>query len=255
MDPSKPAKAGEPAALQRRFWNRWNARTRERAVESIAREQRDVVVEKLEELNRTDLDLIDVGCGAGWLCPSLEPFGHVTATDLSDEVLERASERHPEVAFIAGDFMKLDLEPESFDAAVSLEVLAHVPDQPGFIAKLAKLLRPGGVLTLTTQNRPIVETCDWVEPRQPGQLRSWVDKRELHALLEPHFEIDDLYSISPVGRRGVQRILNSAKLNKAIELFFGRAFERLKGRMGLGWTLVAHARKPEDGSITAGAPR
>ncbi|MAS15425.1 class I SAM-dependent methyltransferase (plasmid) [Nitratireductor rhodophyticola] len=55
-----------------------------------------------------NLDILEVGCGSGWLCPRLLPYGRVTGTDLSDAVVERARRRPPEVAFVPGDFMDLD---------------------------------------------------------------------------------------------------------------------------------------------------
>ena len=102
--------------LQRDYWDAWNASNREQRLSEVSLDQRDIVLRWLHELDRTDLDLIEVGFGAGWLCPSLKPFGRVTATDLSPHVLGRASQRVPDVRFIAGDFMALDIEPASFDA-------------------------------------------------------------------------------------------------------------------------------------------
>lgn len=62
----------------------------------------------LTQLGRHDLDIIEVGCGAGWLCDRLTKFGRVTGTDLSHEVLARAANRWPSVNYVAGDFMQLD---------------------------------------------------------------------------------------------------------------------------------------------------
>ncbi|WP_206035696.1 hypothetical protein [Roseomonas sp. HF4] len=51
--------------LQRPFWNRWNAETREHAVDEMPARQRREVLEWLATRGRRDLDIIDVGCGAG----------------------------------------------------------------------------------------------------------------------------------------------------------------------------------------------
>jgi len=123
----------------------------------VSRDQKKVVLAWLTSIGRTDLDILDVGCGAGWLDPSLKQFGVVTATDLSADVLARVRTRIPQVNYIAGDFMKLPFEASSFDVAVSLEVLAHVADQTAFVAKINSLLRPGGWLMLATQNRSVLE--------------------------------------------------------------------------------------------------
>jgi ubiquinone/menaquinone biosynthesis C-methylase UbiE len=97
----------EPIELQRTYWNEWNASHREQRLSDVSLDQREIVLRWLGQLARTDLNVLEVGCGAGWLCPALKQFGRVTATDLSDEVLARARARVPDVRFIAGDFMEL----------------------------------------------------------------------------------------------------------------------------------------------------
>jgi 2-polyprenyl-3-methyl-5-hydroxy-6-metoxy-1,4-benzoquinol methylase len=166
-------------SLQQRFWNEWNATHREHNQHYVSIRQAEVVIGWLASLGRTDLDILEVGCGAGWLCPQLLPYGQVTGTDLSDEVLARAQQRAPEVAFVSGDFMGLDLGSGRFDVIVTLEVLSHVADQAAFVRKLASHLRPGGHLMLATQNRVVLERFNRIPPPAPGQLRRWFDKYEL----------------------------------------------------------------------------
>ncbi|WP_206035695.1 bifunctional 2-polyprenyl-6-hydroxyphenol methylase/3-demethylubiquinol 3-O-methyltransferase UbiG [Roseomonas sp. HF4] len=110
------------------------------------------------------------------------PFGRVTAADLSDQVLARAARRVPRARFVAGDFMTLEFGEAAYDVAGSLEVLAHVANQQAFLGRIARLLRPGGHLLLATQNRPILE-LNRIPLPAPGQLRKWMDRRELRQLL------------------------------------------------------------------------
>lgn len=229
--------------LQRDFWDGWNASHREHKLSDVSLDQRDAVVRWLSNLGRTDLNIIEVGCGAGWLCPSLKPFGQLTATDMTDQVLARASARFPDVHFVAGDFMALDFERESFDVVVSLEVLSHVADHAAFVQKLSTLLRPGGLLILATQNRPVLERFNTVEPQQPGQLRRWFDRDELSALLAPHFEIRELKTITPVASKGPLRLVAGQKTKRIFRLFVGRTVERALASAGLGWTLMTLAHK------------
>jgi 2-polyprenyl-3-methyl-5-hydroxy-6-metoxy-1,4-benzoquinol methylase len=229
--------------LQRDFWDAWNASNREQRLGDVSLDQRDMVVRWLSELRRTDLDIIEVGCGAGWLSPSLTPFGRLTATDMTERVLARASERFKDVRFVAGDFMALEFERESFDVVVSLEVLSHVADHAAFVRKLSTLLRPGGLLMLATQNRPVLERFNAVEPAKAGQLRRWFDRRELRSLLAPHFEIQELKTITPVASRGLLRLVAGQKAKRVIRLVAGRSVERALASAGLGWTLMTLARK------------
>ncbi|MBR0679043.1 class I SAM-dependent methyltransferase [Roseomonas eburnea] len=229
-------------ALQQGFWNRWNTETREQRRDEVSWRQQREVLGWLQALDRRDLDIIDVGCGAGWLTEHLLPFGRVTGTDLSDQVLARAATRIPQARFVPGDFMALDFGEAAFDVAVSLEVLSHVADQQGFLRRVARLLRPGGHLMLATQNRPILER-NRIPPPEPGQLRRWVDRRELRALLEPEFEVLRIHTVTPRADRGLLRIANSYKLNRMARLVAGDGFERLKERCGLGWTIMALGRR------------
>ncbi len=252
-----------PISLQQSFWNRWNASHREHSVDEIPRRQAEIVCGWLDSLGRQDLDIIDVGCGAGWLCRQLLRFGRVTGTDLSDEVLARAQERTPEVKLISGDFMHLDFGPNAFDVIVTLEVLSHVADPRAFLKKLASHLRPGGYLMLATQNRVVLQHLNFIPPPASGQLRRWVDRRELRDLLAPDFEVLELFSVTPrVGHGlGIRQWLAakrlrrpgpavadecSGKLRTAGQVDALRPRRRLTRyleALGLGWTLMALARK------------
>ena len=104
------------------------------------------------------LDLLDVGCGAGLLAEPLARLGaSVTGIDPSERAIE-AARRHAEAGGLdvryrpatAGQLLDEGLR---FDAVTALEVIEHVPDPEGFAYELASLLRPGGVLVLSTLNR------------------------------------------------------------------------------------------------------
>lgn len=231
-----------PIEVQQTYWNKWNAAKAERPLSDISQDQRDLVVQWLSRMGRTDLNILEVGCGAGWLCPSLKPFGRVTGTDLSDEVLGKLSERVPEVRFVAGDFLSVDFEEEKFDVIVTLETLSHISDHPAFMAKLASLLKPGGFLMLATQNRPVLEKHNIIQA-QAEQVRRWVDRDELVALLNPHFEIVSLKTISATANKGAYRLLLGQKPKQVIRAVFGRSIEDAMASAGLGWTLITLAQK------------
>lgn len=200
----------------------------------------------LAQRGSKDLDVLDVGCGAGWMCERMQPYGHITGIDFADEVLARTAARNPGLTLIGGDFMEHEFHEESYDVAVSLEVLSHVPDQAAFLAKVARLLRPGGYLMLATQNRPQLERNRLPAPL-PGQIRKWVDRNELAQLLAPQFVIEELFAITPQCNRGILRVLNSHKLNGLLAaLRLGsvtRTIKTMQERAWLGWTLMCLARK------------
>lgn len=239
-------RSDSPLSAQVEFWNEWNAATRESEIDRVSIEQANTVVAWIRKLGRDDLDMIDVGCGAGWLCSMLTQFGAVTGTDLSNQVLARAALRSPSVKFVSGDFMSLDLADEAYDVVACLEVLSHVKNQPDFIEKIASLLRPNGYLMLATQNRPQLER-NTIPPPNPGQIRQWVDRHELTELMTRHFEIEELFSITPIFNTGYLRYVNSRKLHLLLsKLGGGSAIDWLtktQEKSWLGWTLMTLARK------------
>jgi 2-polyprenyl-3-methyl-5-hydroxy-6-metoxy-1,4-benzoquinol methylase len=228
---------------QQAYWTSWNSSTREQRLTEISRDQREVVLAWLNGLARDGLDIAEVGCGAGWLCPSLLGFGKVTATDLCEDVIVRARLRHPQVAFIAGDFMELEFSDAAYDVVVSLEVLSHVADHSAFIAKIARMLRPGGTLILATQNRLTLERYNEVPPPGDGQLRRWFDREELSALLSAHFNVREIRAITPYSNKGLTRVIAGRIARKLMRMTPGRIVERALAPE-FGWTLMALAEKP-----------
>lgn len=221
------------------FWDDWNAHARQPSMlTDVSLDQRREILRWLRGLDLRDARILEVGCGTGWLCESLAAFGHVTGTDLSQKCLEEAARLLPQAEFVAGDFMELTFAPESYDVVVSLEVLAHVPDQRAFVEKIAGLLKPGGRLMLATQNKPMLQRWAVVAPQAPGQVRQWRDQAEIRALLEPHFAVEEMYTVTPIAHRLPLRLLTAKRVRALIP-----GLTRWEEKRGWGWTIMVLARK------------
>jgi methionine biosynthesis protein MetW len=97
--------------------------------------------------------LLDVGCGRGAVAALLSTrFRSVHGVDSDEEVLAEARRRGVSTQHVDLDRDSLPYEDGSFDAALCLEVIEHVLDPPRLVRELARILRPGGRLYLSTPN-------------------------------------------------------------------------------------------------------
>ncbi len=99
--------------------------------------------------------VLDIGCGAGLLSEALAKAGcEVLGLDASSEAIAaaraHAAGQGLPVTYRAGAAEEV---AETFPVITALEVVEHVADPGAFIATLAGLLAPGGLLFLSTLNR------------------------------------------------------------------------------------------------------
>jgi SAM-dependent methyltransferase len=111
--------------------------------------------------------VLDLGSGRGYWAGKAERAGaEVVAYDVKPDRVERARIRYPNVRFVLGSADDTGLADESVDVVLLLSVLEHTTDPEGVLAEIARVLRPGGRLALTT------DTFDY---------DGWRSDRERHA--------------------------------------------------------------------------
>jgi SAM-dependent methyltransferase len=101
--------------------------------------------------------LADVGCSSGYLLEDLRA-GHPDATligvDLVASGLRRAHALVPHARLAQADACALPLREESVDAALSANLLEHVPDDVRALAELRRVLRPGARAVVVVPSGP-----------------------------------------------------------------------------------------------------
>lgn len=241
----KSSRLDIPLDVQRKAWNKWNTDAREESPLSVTSQKEvEIIGHWIDQLKRKGLSILEVGCGTGWMSDILSTYGHVTGIDLADEVLERARQRLPHINFIAGSIFDVDLEPAQFDVIVTLDTLSHIADKPAFFERMSQLLNQDGCLIIATQNRPVFERSSDVGGPNDGEIRQWLNAKELKALLSPQFRTDQLVSVDPGGDQGFLRLVNSTKLNNLLSIFLsGKRIERLKEKALLGRELLVISYK------------
>jgi 2-polyprenyl-3-methyl-5-hydroxy-6-metoxy-1,4-benzoquinol methylase len=107
--------------------------------------------------------LLDVGCGPGWLTVQYAKAGaHVTAVDLTPRAVELTRQFLEFEGLTAtvreGNAEQLPFGDESFDVVVSSGVLHHTPDTPKAIGECWRVLRRGGDARLTFYYRGVLHS-------------------------------------------------------------------------------------------------
>jgi 2-polyprenyl-6-hydroxyphenyl methylase/3-demethylubiquinone-9 3-methyltransferase len=106
------------------------------------------------------LDFLDVGCGGGLVSVPMHFLGaNVTGIDPGIKNIEAAKayakRKDLPINFISATAEELEKTGAKFDVILAIEVIEHVANYKFFLKKLASMLKPNGVLIITTLNRTI----------------------------------------------------------------------------------------------------
>jgi 2-polyprenyl-3-methyl-5-hydroxy-6-metoxy-1,4-benzoquinol methylase len=185
-----PPPAQAPWDANARFWLR------------IIREHRDRYRTELTDpavLNATGditgLDVLDAGCGEGYMARELASRGarHVTGIDTSAE-MARAAEaaKVPGTSFTKGSVGDLPFTADSFDVILANHLLNDLPDIDGPIGEFARVLRPGGRLTALMLHPCFYERR--AERTQASRMLSAAEYFTPQRSVQQPFEVDGLTS-------------------------------------------------------------
>ncbi|HYI30389.1 MAG TPA: bifunctional 2-polyprenyl-6-hydroxyphenol methylase/3-demethylubiquinol 3-O-methyltransferase UbiG [Bradyrhizobium sp.] len=145
------------------------------------------------------LRILDIGCGAGLLCEPFTRLGaQVIGVDPSATNIA-AAKLHADKAHLSIDYRCTTVEEmdvrERFDIVLAMEVIEHVSDVGMFLNRCATVLKPGGMMVVSTLNRnwksfalAIVGAeyvLRWL-PRGTHDWRKFLKPSELAAGLRPY---------------------------------------------------------------------
>ena len=156
---------------------------------------------------REGIHVLDVACGTGVLFPDYLNRGvaSVTGIDISPEMAKIAQSKFPEVRVLCGDVETAQFEQE-FDAVMVYNAFPHFPDPAHLIEVLAKLVKPGGRLSVAHGMSRAALTDH--HKRASKVSIDLLEAGELTALFQPYFEVDlvisndRMYQVSGVRRDG-----------------------------------------------------
>ncbi len=123
------------------------------AVENYWFRRHEVVYQQLSGYC-TDRDVLEAGCGEGYGADLIASVAHsVTAVDYDATTVAHVQSRYPRVNVVAGNLAALPVPDGTVDVVVNFQVIEHLWDQAQFIAECRRVLRPGGLLLISTPNR------------------------------------------------------------------------------------------------------
>jgi SAM-dependent methyltransferase len=130
------------------------------------------------------LDVADIGCGAATQCMMWARLGHrVYGLDVNEPLVllgkQRVAEAKLDVELEVGTATKLSWASGSMDVCLLPELLEHVRDWRQVLAEAARILRPNGLLYISTTNRLCPFQSEFDLPLYswyPGPLKRYCER-------------------------------------------------------------------------------
>lgn len=191
------------------------------------------------KLGRGLHDILDIGCGAGFLSNVLAQHGHrVTGVDLSAKSLEIAMQKDltKTVRYLQCDAFALPYPEKSFDVICAMDFLEHIEKPEAIVQSVARLLRPGGLFFFHTFNRNwlswlmVIKGVEWCVPNtppnihvyrlfiKPQELKGWCEKSGLH--------VDQLQGLAPqLASKAFWKSLMTRKVDSEFSFCFTQSLQ------------------------------
>jgi SAM-dependent methyltransferase len=149
--------------LQNRMVSYYSTRvTRDRyqhMLDTHADSQPHVLASLLDHITQSNPNrVIEIGCGAGWMCDKLVERGlspsSYTGVELSEFQIQANARRIPLANWVFTDGYQPPVEMHSFDVAFSYFVIEHCVHPEKHLDLLLRLVRPGGRIYLVCPDFP-----------------------------------------------------------------------------------------------------
>lgn len=109
-----------------------------------------IIQKQLQLINKdkSNTQILNIGCGTGGTVPLLEQYGEVVNVDVSKEAIKYCEDKGVKNIHLYNG-RNLPFSDSSFDIGVALDVLEHIKDDDEALMEWWRVLKPGGVLVMT----------------------------------------------------------------------------------------------------------
>ena len=173
--------------------------TGERTIPGLAEEnywfrRHEVVYERLAD-RCAGRDVLEAGCGEGYGADLIADVARrVIGLDYDESAVTHVKARYPRVEMLHGNLAELPLDDCVVDVVVNFQVIEHLWDQGQFVAECRRVLRPGGVLLMSTPNR-ITFSPGRDTPINPFHTRELNAAELTELLVSEGFGIEGVYGV------------------------------------------------------------
>ncbi len=129
-------------------------------LDSILRNEADMAYRRRARILLDYLELedgervFDCGCGMGFYLMTMSKLRRLRLVGIDGDLerLHWAQRERVPASLLSGDIQRLPFSDETFDKVLMTEVLEHLPDDRRGLREIHRILKPGGILSLSVPN-------------------------------------------------------------------------------------------------------
>jgi ubiquinone/menaquinone biosynthesis C-methylase UbiE len=154
----------------RQYWNKRAASYDGQVIDKYSDAYEETISRSLKYCKEGD-DVLEIACGTGIVTLELtKRAGHVTAVDISDEMIarlkEKAGDKYPNLTLLNTDVFDRELDEKQFDVVAAFNVLLYMENIDEALERIHRLVKPGGIFLSATDCVGGLDTPDAIEKRK-----------------------------------------------------------------------------------------